>query len=202
MAEQQPERAQPSTVHVCTLGHVDHGKTTVTVALARVLAKEYGGRHSHFQAVDRAPDEQAREGAVDASHVEYDTAARHYVHIDCPKPEDLKGLAEGGARLDAAILVVAAPDGVTAQGRDHLRLAHEIGIRRVVAFLNKSDLADEGMLDVVEAEIRTALTEAGYPGDQAPVLVGSALRALEEDEDRAAVLQLAAALDSYVPDGA
>ncbi|MEV5504883.1 GTP-binding protein [Streptomyces orinoci] len=201
MAEQQSERTR-STVNVCTLGHMGHGKSTVTVALARVLAKENDTGHGHFQAVDRAPEEQAREGAVDASHVEYDTAARHYVHIDCPKPEDLKGLAEAGARLDAAILVVAAPDGVTAQGREHLRLAREIGIPRVVTFLNKTDLADEGMLDVVETEIRAALTEAGYPGDQAPVVAGSAIRALAEDQARAAIDRLAAALDSYVPDPA
>ena len=196
------ERNKPH-VNVGTIGHVDHGKTTLTAALTKVLSEEYGGEARDFEQIDNAPEERQRGITIATSHVEYETPARHYAHVDCPGHADyIKNMITGAAQMDAAILVVTATDGAMPQTREHILLARQVGVPRMVVFLNKADMVDDAeMLELVEEEIREILTGAEYDGENTPIIIGSALQALEgKDGDYAkpAILKLATALDEYI----
>lgn len=199
------ERTKPH-VNVGTIGHVDHGKTTLTAALTKVLSAEFGGEARDFEQIDNAPEERQRGITIATSHVEYETEKRHYAHVDCPGHADyIKNMITGAAQMDAAILVVTATDGAMPQTREHILLARQVGVPRMVVFLNKADAVDDAeMLELVQEEIREILTSAEYDGENTPVIVGSALNALEGKDDdnygKAAILKLAAALDEYVDD--
>lgn len=202
MSKEKFERTKPH-VNVGTIGHVDHGKTTLTAALTTVLAEKYGGNARAFDQIDSAPEEKARGVTISTSHVEYDTPARHYAHVDCPGHADyIKNMITGAAQMDAAILVVAATDGPMPQTREHILLARQVGVPYIVVFLNKCDQVDDGeLLELVEMEIRELLSAYDFPGDDTPVIRGSALKALEGDADgESKVIELAEQLDSYVPD--
>jgi elongation factor Tu len=196
------ERQKPQ-VHVGTIGHVDHGKTTLTAAITTVLAKTYGGEARSFEQINNVSEERARGITTNTSHVEYDTPVRHYAHVDCPDHADyVKNMITGAAQIDCAILVVAATDGPMPQTREQILLARQIGIPYIIVFLNKCDLVDnEELLELVEMQVREMLFQYDYPGDDLPVIRGSALKALEgEAEAEARIIELAGHLDSYIPE--
>ncbi len=202
MSKEKFERSKPH-VNVGTIGHVDHGKTTLTAAITTVLAKVYGGAAKDFAAIDNAPEEKERGITISTSHVEYDTPTRHYAHVDCPGHADyVKNMITGAAQMDGAILVVAATDGPMPQTREHILLSRQVGVPFIVVFMNKCDMVDdEELLELVEMEVRELLSEYDFPGDDLPVVQGSALKALEGDEDYAKkIVELADALDNYIPE--
>ena len=204
MAKEQYERKLPH-VNVGTIGHVDHGKTTLTAALTKVCSKVFGGEARNFDQIDNAPEEKARGITIAASHVEYESTQRHYAHVDCPGHADyVKNMITGAAQMDAAILVCSAADGPMPQTREHILLARQVGVPQIVVFLNKADLVDdEELLELVEMEIRDLLNEYDFPGDDTPIIKGSALKALEGDEGdlgEKALTQLVETLDSYIPE--
>ncbi|MFD1006615.1 MULTISPECIES: elongation factor Tu [Oceanisphaera] len=202
MSKEKFERNKPH-VNVGTIGHVDHGKTTLTAAITTVLAKKMGGSARGYAQIDNAPEEKARGITIAASHVEYDTEARHYAHVDCPGHADyVKNMITGAAQMDGAILVVAATDGPMPQTREHILLARQVGVPYIVVFMNKCDLVDdEELLELVEMEIRELLSEYDFPGDDTPVIQGSALKGLAGDPEwEPKILELADALDSYIPE--
>ena len=180
MSKEKFERNKPH-VNVGTIGHVDHGKTTLTAAITNVLAKHFGGKAFAFDQIDKAPEERERGITINTSHVEYDTATRHYAHVDCPGHADyVKNMITGAAQMDGAILVVAATDGPMPQTREHILLGRQVGIPYMIVFMNKCDMVDdEELLELVEMEVRELLTEYDFPGDDLPVVRGSALKALE-----------------------
>ena len=200
MAKEKFERGKPH-VNVGTIGHVDHGKTTLTAAITTVLSKASGGEAKSFAEIDNAPEEKERGITIATSHVEYETEARHYAHVDCPGHADyVKNMITGAAQMDGAILVVSAPDGAMPQTREHILLARQVGVPKIVVFLNKVDMVDdEELIELVEEEIKEMLSEYDFPGEEIPFVRGSALKALEGDADyEAKILELAAALDEYV----
>ena len=202
MAREKFERTKPH-VNVGTIGHVDHGKTTLTAAITNVLAKVYGGEAKDFAQIDNAPEERERGITISTSHVEYDTPTRHYAHVDCPGHADyVKNMITGAAQMDGAILVVAATDGPMPQTREHILLSRQVGVPFIVVFMNKCDMVDdEELLELVEMEVRELLSEYEFPGDDLPLIQGSALKALEGEkqwEDK--IVELAEALDSYIPE--
>jgi elongation factor Tu len=191
-------------VNVGTIGHIDHGKTTLTAAITKVLNETYGGTEVRsFESIDNAPEEKARGITIATSHVEYQTANRHYAHVDCPGHADyVKNMITGAAQMDGAILVVSAADGAMPQTREHILLARQVGVPYIVVFLNKADMVDDPeLLELVEIEIRDLLSEYEFPGDDIPFVIGSALKALEGDKEyEGKILELAEALDTYIPD--
>jgi len=202
MAKEKFERTKPH-VNVGTIGHVDHGKTTLTAAITTVLAKVHGGEAKDFASIDNAPEERERGITISTSHVEYDTPTRHYAHVDCPGHADyVKNMITGAAQMDGAILVVAATDGPMPQTREHILLGRQVGVPYIIVFMNKCDMVDdEELLELVEMEVRELLSEYEFPGDDLPVIQGSALKALEGDADwEAKIVELGEALDSYIPE--
>jgi elongation factor Tu len=203
VAKAKFERDKPH-VNVGTIGHIDHGKTTLTAAITKVLADKYGGTEVRsFEQIDNAPEEKARGITIATSHVEYQTPNRHYAHVDCPGHADyVKNMITGAAQMDGAILVVSAADGPMPQTREHILLARQVGVPYIVVFLNKVDMVDDPeLLELVEVEVRDLLSEYEFPGDDIPVVTGSALRALEGDEEyEAKILELAETLDTYIPE--
>ena len=201
MSKEKFERTKPH-VNVGTIGHVDHGKTTLTAAITTVLAKTYGGAARAFDQIDNAPEEKARGITINTSHVEYDTPTRHYAHVDCPGHADyVKNMITGAAQMDGAILVVSAADGPMPQTREHILLAKQVGVPAIVVFLNKADQVDDPeLIDLVEMEIRDLLSSYDYPGDDTPIVVGSALGALNGNpEDEQKIRDLMAEVDAYIP---
>ncbi|CZR07781.1 MULTISPECIES: elongation factor Tu [Trichococcus] len=201
MAKVKFDRSKPH-VNVGTIGHVDHGKTTLTAAITTVLAKKGFAEASNYAAIDNAPEERERGITINTSHVEYSTETRHYAHVDCPGHADyVKNMITGAAQMDGAILVVSAADGPMPQTREHILLSRQVGVPYIVVFLNKVDMVDdEELLELVEMEVRDLLTDYDFPGDDVPVIAGSALRALEGDpayEEK--ILELMAAVDEYIP---
>ena len=202
MAKQQFERNKPH-VNVGTIGHVDHGKTTLTAAISTILAEASGGDAKGYADIDAAPEEKERGITISTAHVEYETANRHYAHVDCPGHADyVKNMITGAAQMDGGILVVSAADGPMPQTREHILLARQVGVPALVVFLNKTDqVDDEELLELVEMEVRELLSQYEYPGDDSPVVKGSALKALEGDpEHKEAILKLMEAVDSYIPE--
>ncbi len=202
MAKEKFERNKPH-VNVGTIGHIDHGKTTLTAAITKVLSEKFGGQARSFEEIDNAPEEKERGITIATSHVEYETDNRHYAHVDCPGHADyVKNMITGAAQMDGAILVVSAADGPMPQTREHILLARQVNVPYVVVFLNKVDMVDdEELLELVEVEVRDLLSEYDFPGDDVPVITGSALKALDgEDEYVDKILELAEALDSYIPE--
>jgi elongation factor Tu len=201
MAKVKFDRSKPH-VNVGTIGHVDHGKTTLTAAITTVLSKKGFAEASNYAAIDNAPEERERGITINTSHVEYATETRHYAHVDCPGHADyVKNMITGAAQMDGAILVVSAADGPMPQTREHILLSRQVGVPYIVVFLNKVDMVDdEELLELVEMEVRDLLTEYDFPGDDVPVIAGSALRALEGDESyEEKILELMAAVDEYIP---
>ncbi|RKO85102.1 P-loop containing nucleoside triphosphate hydrolase protein, partial [Blyttiomyces helicus] len=191
-------------VNIGTIGHVDHGKTTLTAAITKVLAEAGGGEFRDYNSIDKAPEERARGITISSTHVEYETANRHYAHVDCPGHADyIKNMITGAATMDGAIIVVSATDGQMPQTREHLLLAKQIGCTQIVVFINKVDAVDDPeMLELVEMEMRELLNEYGYPGDDIPIVMGSALMALEGKKPEIgteAIKKLMDAVDSYIP---
>ncbi|ACA88954.1 elongation factor Tu [Shewanella woodyi] len=202
MAKEKFERNKPH-VNVGTIGHVDHGKTTLTAAISAVLTKTYGGEARDFAQIDNAPEERERGITINTSHIEYDTPTRHYAHVDCPGHADyVKNMITGAAQMDGAILVVASTDGPMPQTREHILLSRQVGVPFIIVFMNKCDMVDdEELLELVEMEVRELLSEYEFPGDDLPVIQGSALKALEGEADwEAKILELAEALDTYIPE--
>ncbi|OEE81653.1 translation elongation factor Tu, partial [Enterovibrio norvegicus FF-162] len=202
MSKEKFERTKPH-VNVGTIGHVDHGKTTLTAAICTVLSKVYGGSARDFASIDNAPEERERGITISTSHVEYDTPSRHYAHVDCPGHADyVKNMITGAAQMDGGILVVAATDGPMPQTREHILLGRQVGIPYILVFMNKCDMVDdEELLELVEMEVRELLSEYDFPGDDCPVIQGSALGALNGEEQwEAKIVELAEALDSYIPE--
>ncbi len=203
MAKAKFERDKPH-VNVGTIGHIDHGKTTLTAAITKVLNEKFGGTEVRsFESIDNAPEEKARGITIATSHVEYQTENRHYAHVDCPGHADyVKNMITGAAQMDGAILVVSAADGAMPQTREHILLARQVGVPYIVVFLNKADMVDDPeLLELVEVEIRELLSEYEFPGDDIPFVTGSALKALEGDKEyEAKILDLAEALDTYIPE--
>jgi elongation factor Tu len=202
MAKEKFERNKPH-VNVGTIGHVDHGKTTLTAAISAVLTKVHGGEVKDFAQIDNAPEERERGITINTSHIEYDTETRHYAHVDCPGHADyIKNMITGAAQMDGAILVVAATDGPMPQTREHILLSRQVGVPYIIVFMNKCDMVDdEELLELVEMEVRELLSEYEFPGDDLPVIQGSALGALQGEEKwEAKVIELADALDSYIPE--
>ncbi|HEX4625874.1 MAG TPA: elongation factor Tu [Solirubrobacteraceae bacterium] len=202
MAKEKFERDKPH-VNVGTIGHIDHGKTTLTAAITKVLAEKGGGEVKSFEEIDNAPEEKERGITIATSHVEYQTENRHYAHVDCPGHADyVKNMITGAAQMDGAILVVSAADGPMPQTREHILLARQVGVPYIVVFLNKADMVDdEELLELVEVEVRELLSEYEFPGDDIPFITGSALKALEGDsEAQEKILELAQALDDYIPE--
>jgi elongation factor Tu len=203
VAKAKFERDKPH-VNVGTIGHIDHGKTTLTAAITKVLNERFGGTEVRsFESIDNAPEEKARGITIATSHVEYQTPNRHYAHVDCPGHADyVKNMITGAAQMDGAILVVSAADGAMPQTREHILLARQVGVPYIVVFLNKADMVDDPeLLELVEVEIRDLLSEYEFPGDDIPFVTGSALKALEGDQDaEGKILELAEALDSYIPE--
>jgi len=197
------ERTKPH-VNVGTIGHVDHGKTTLTAALTKVMAEKFGGEFKAYDQIDKAPEERARGITIATAHVEYQSAARHYAHVDCPGHADyVKNMITGAAQMDGAILVVSAADGPMPQTREHILLARQVGVPYIVVYLNKADMVDDAeLLELVELEVRDLLTLYKFPGDKTPIITGSALKALEGDLGEIGVpslLKLVQALDDYIP---
>ena len=202
MAKEKFERDKPH-VNVGTIGHIDHGKTTLTAAITTVLAEKMGGEAKSFAEIDNAPEEKERGITIATSHVEYQTENRHYAHVDCPGHADyVKNMITGAAQMDGAILVVSAADGPMPQTREHILLARQVGVPYIVVFLNKADMVDdEELLELVEVEVRELLSVYDFPGDDIPFITGSALKALEGDEEyKAKIVELAEALDTYIPE--
>jgi elongation factor Tu len=204
MAKSKFERTKPH-VNVGTIGHVDHGKTTLTAAITTVLSKKFGGEAKAYDQIDAAPEEKARGITINTAHVEYETSKRHYAHVDCPGHADyIKNMITGAAQMDGAILVVSAADGPMPQTREHILLARQVGVPYIVVFLNKCDMVDdEELLELVEMEVRELLTKYEFPGDDIPIIKGSALKALQGDQGdqgEPAIFRLADALDSYIPE--
>jgi elongation factor Tu len=202
VAKAKFERDKPH-VNVGTIGHIDHGKTTLTAAITKVLSETYGGQARSFEEIDNAPEEKERGITIATSHVEYETDKRHYAHVDCPGHADyVKNMITGAAQMDGAILVVSAADGPMPQTREHILLARQVGVPYIVVFLNKADMVDdEELLELVEVEVRELLSEYEFPGDDIPFVIGSALKALEGDaEQTAKIVELAEQLDSYIPE--
>ena len=202
MAKAKFERNKPH-VNVGTIGHVDHGKTTLTAAIATVCAKKFGGEAKDYAAIDSAPEEKARGITINTSHVEYDSPTRHYAHVDCPGHADyVKNMITGAAQMDGAILVVAATDGPMPQTREHILLSRQVGVPYIIVFMNKCDMVDdEELLELVEMEVRELLSDYDFPGDDLPVIRGSALKGLEGDAEwEKKILELGEALDTYIPE--
>ncbi len=202
MAKEKFERGKPH-VNVGTIGHIDHGKTTLTAAITKVLSDTYGGQAKSFDEIDNAPEEKERGITIATSHVEYETENRHYAHVDCPGHADyVKNMITGAAQMDGAILVVSAADGPMPQTREHILLARQVGVPYIVVFLNKADMVDdEELLELVEVEVRELLDEYGFPGDDTPFVIGSALKALDGDQEyKDKIIELAGFLDSYIPE--
>jgi elongation factor Tu len=202
VSKEKFERTKPH-LNVGTIGHVDHGKTTLTAALTKVLAK-YGGEVRGYDQIDNAPEERARGITIATSHVEYQTEKRHYAHVDCPGHADyVKNMITGAAQMDGAILVVSAADGPMPQTREHILLARQVGVPYIVVYLNKADMVDDkDLLELVQEEVKDLLTKYGFPGDKTPIVVGSALKALEGDTSElgeGSIVKLAEALDAYIP---
>ena len=202
MAKEKFERSKPH-VNVGTIGHVDHGKTTLTAALTTILAKKFGGAAKAYDQIDNAPEEKARGITINTSHVEYETETRHYAHVDCPGHADyVKNMITGAAQMDGAILVCSAADGPMPQTREHILLARQVGVPAIVVFLNKADMVDdEELIELVEMEVRELLSQYDFPGDDTPIVRGSALQALNgvaEWEEK--ILELANHLDTYIPE--
>jgi len=207
MAKEKFERNKPH-VNVGTIGHVDHGKTTLTAAISTALYLKYGGEKRSFDSIDNAPEEKARGITIATSHVEYETANRHYAHVDCPGHADyVKNMITGAAQMDGAILVCAATDGPMPQTREHILLARQVGVPRIVVFMNKVDIADPDLLELVEMELRDLLSSYNFPGDEIPIIPGSALQALEagtsgapvDDPRFTCIWNLMDAVDTYIP---
>ena len=203
MAKGKFERTKPH-VNVGTIGHVDHGKTTLTAAITNVLSKKFGGEAKNYDQIDAAPEEKARGITINTAHVEYETANRHSAHVDCPGHADyVKNMITGAAQMDGAILVVSAADGPMPQTREHILLARQVGVPYIVVFMNKADMVDDKeLLELVEMEVRELLSKYDFPGDDTPIVIGSALKALEGDTSdmgEGAIMKLAAALDSFIP---
>ena len=203
MAKEKFERTKPH-VNVGTIGHVDHGKTTLTAAITTILSKKFGGEAKGYDQIDSAPEEKARGITINTAHVEYETETRHYAHVDCPGHADyVKNMITGAAQMDGAILVCSAADGPMPQTREHILLARQVGVPYVIVFLNKCDMVDdEELLELVEMEVRDLLSSYDFPGDDTPIVKGSALKALEGDQSdigEPAIFRLADALDSYIP---
>jgi len=203
MAKGKFQRTKPH-VNVGTIGHVDHGKTTLTAAITLVLSKKYGGEAKAYDQIDNAPEEKARGITINTAHVEYETANRHYAHVDCPGHADyVKNMITGAAQMDGAILVVSAADGPMPQTREHILLARQVGVPYIIVYLNKADMVDDKeLLELVEMEVRELLSKYEFPGDDTPIVIGSALKALEGDKSElgeGSIFKLAEALDSYIP---
>ncbi|HCB68478.1 MAG TPA: elongation factor Tu [Methylophilaceae bacterium] len=203
MAKGKFERTKPH-VNVGTIGHVDHGKTTLTAAITTILAKKFGGEAKAYDQIDAAPEEKARGITINTAHVEYETANRHYAHVDCPGHADyVKNMITGAAQMDGAILVCSAADGPMPQTREHILLARQVGVPYIVVFLNKADMVDDKeLLELVEMEVRDLLTKYDFPGDKTPIVMGSAKLALEGDQSEIgepSIFKLAEALDTYIP---
>jgi len=203
MAKGKFERKKPH-VNVGTIGHVDHGKTTLTAAITTILSRQFGGEAKGYDQIDNAPEEKARGITINTSHVEYETAKRHYAHVDCPGHADyIKNMITGAAQMDGAVLVVSAADGPMPQTREHILLARQVGVPYIVVYLNKCDMVDDAeLLELVEMEVRDLLTSYEFPGDKIPMIKGSALKALEGDTGELgeqSIIQLAEALDTYIP---
>ena len=203
MAKGKFERTKPH-VNVGTIGHVDHGKTTLTAAITMVMAKKYGGEARAYDQIDAAPEEKARGITINTAHVEYETANRHYAHVDCPGHADyVKNMMTGAAQMDGAILVCSAADGPMPQTREHILLARQVGVPYIIVFLNKCDMVDDAeLLELVEMEVRELLSKYEFPGDDIPIIKGSALKAMEGDTSdmgEGAIMKLAEALDTYIP---
>ncbi|MEX0429810.1 elongation factor Tu [Spiribacter insolitus] len=204
MSKEKFERSKPH-VNVGTIGHVDHGKTTLTAAMTKVLAAEYGGVAQAFDQIDNAPEERERGITIATAHVEYETDKRHYAHVDCPGHADyVKNMITGAAQMDGAILVVSAADGPMPQTREHILLARQVGVPAMVVFLNKADMVDDAeLLELVEMEVRELLSSYDFPGDDIPITTGSALKALEGDTGEMgsqAIVQLVESMDEYIPE--
>jgi elongation factor Tu len=204
MAKGKFERTKPH-VNVGTIGHVDHGKTTLTAAITTVLSKKFGGEAKAYDQIDAAPEEKARGITINTAHVEYETANRHYAHVDCPGHADyVKNMITGAAQMDGAILVCSAADGPMPQTREHILLARQVGVPYIVVFLNKCDMVDDAeLLELVEMEVRELLSKYEFPGDDIPIIKGSALKAMEGDAGdlgEGAIMKLADALDTYIPE--
>jgi elongation factor Tu len=203
MAKGKFERTKPH-VNVGTIGHVDHGKTTLTAAMTLVLSKKFGGEAKAYDQIDNAPEEKARGITINTAHVEYETANRHYAHVDCPGHADyVKNMITGAAQMDGAILVCSAADGPMPQTREHILLARQVGVPYIIVYLNKADMVDDAeLLELVELEVRELLTKYEFPGDKTPIVIGSALKALEGDKSdmgEGSIFKLAEALDTYIP---
>jgi elongation factor Tu len=203
VAKEKFERTKPH-VNVGTIGHVDHGKTTLTAALTKVMAEKHGGEFKAYDQIDKAPEERARGITISTAHVEYQSTARHYAHVDCPGHADyVKNMITGAAQMDGAILVVSAADGPMPQTREHILLARQVGVKYIVVFLNKVDMVDDAeLLELVEMEVRELLSKYDFPGDKTPIIKGSALKALEGDQSEIgvpAVIKLVDELDKYIP---
>jgi elongation factor Tu len=204
MAKGKFERTKPH-VNVGTIGHVDHGKTTLTAAITTVLSVKFGGEAKKYDEIDAAPEEKARGITINTAHVEYETKNRHYAHVDCPGHADyVKNMITGAAQMDGAILVVSAADGPMPQTREHILLARQVGVPYIIVFMNKADMVDDKeLLELVELEVRELLSKYEFPGDDTPIVIGSALKALEGDKGElgeVAIMKLADALDSYIPE--
>src|SRR6187431_763776 len=204
MSKEKFDRSKPH-VNIGTIGHVDHGKTTLTAAITKILQKHNPKvKYRSFDSIDNAPEEKARGITINTAHVEYETANRHYAHVDCPGHADyVKNMITGAAQMDGAILVVSAADGPMPQTREHILLARQVGVPYIVVFLNKADMVDDKeLLELVEVEVRELLSKYEFPGDKTPVVIGSALKALEGDTGdlgEKSIMKLAEALDSYIP---
>jgi len=203
MAKSKFERTKPH-VNVGTIGHVDHGKTTLTAAMTMVLARKYGGEVKAYDQIDAAPEEKARGITINTAHVEYQTAQRHYAHVDCPGHADyIKNMITGAAQMDGAILVVSAADGPMPQTREHILLARQVGVPYIIVYMNKADMVDDAeLLELVEMEIRELLSKYQFPGDDTPIIIGSAKLAMEGDTSalgEGSIMKLAEALDTYIP---
>jgi elongation factor Tu len=204
MAKEKFERTKPH-VNVGTIGHVDHGKTTLTAAITTILAKKFGGAAKKYDEIDSSPEEKARGITINTAHVEYETAKRHYAHVDCPGHADyIKNMITGAAQMDGAILVVSSADGPMPQTREHILLARQVGVPYIIVYMNKADMVDDAeLLELVEMEVRELLSKYDFPGDDTPIIIGSALKALEGDQSdigEPSILKLADALDSYIPE--
>lgn len=204
MAKEKFERKKPH-VNVGTIGHVDHGKTTLTAAITTVMAKKFGGLAKKYDEIDAAPEEKARGITINTAHVEYESDTRHYAHVDCPGHADyVKNMITGAAQMDGAILVVSAADGPMPQTREHILLARQVGVPYIVVFLNKADMVDDAeLLELVEMEVRDLLNQYNFPGDDTPIVKGSALKALEGDTSEIgvpAIEKLVATMDAYIPE--
>ncbi len=204
MSKEAFKRVKPH-LNVGTIGHVDHGKTTLTAAITKVMAKLFGGEFKDYDRIDNAPEERARGITINTSHVEYESANRHYAHVDCPGHADyVKNMITGAAQMDGAILVVSAADGPMPQTREHILLARQVGVPYIVVFLNKADQVDDPeLLELVEMEVRELLSSYGFPGDKTPIITGSALKALQGDDSdigEKAIISLVAAMDDYIPE--